>query len=314
MLKNKYFIITIDTEADNQWNSKQECTTKNSKYLPRFQELSEKYGFKPVWLTTYEMANDDFFVHYFKQKQDQNLCEIGMHLHPWNNPPSYELNIKTNGRPYLIEYPDNIIEKKIEELDALLTQKFKKKPVSHRAGRWVTNDMYFNIITKYGYKIDCSVTPHVDWSNVVGATGIGGNNYKNFSEKANFINDELLEVPVTIRKIRKFQIENIKSVKKLIKECLLKIIGKYQWVRPDSNLSFSGILKVMEKCNKNDEYIMFMIHSSELMPGGSPNFKDKEKIEKLYGLIENIFEFAKNNGYKGITLRDYYYVVKGGED
>ena len=80
-MNNKYFIITLDTEADNQWDYNAPITTKNTKYLPRFQELCEKYCFVPVWLTDYEMACDEDFVKYFKEKQDKGLCEIGMHLH-----------------------------------------------------------------------------------------------------------------------------------------------------------------------------------------------------------------------------------------
>lgn len=51
---------------------------------------------------------------------------------------------------------------------------------------------------------------------------------------------------------------------------------------------------------------MFMLHSSELMPGGSPNFKTVESIEKLYNNIEYIFQYIKNKGYIGMTLNEYY--------
>ena len=46
----KYFIITVDTEGDNLWNYKlgDEVSTKNADYIPRFQRLCEKYGFKPL--------------------------------------------------------------------------------------------------------------------------------------------------------------------------------------------------------------------------------------------------------------------------
>ncbi|WP_395754844.1 hypothetical protein [Edwardsiella ictaluri] len=50
------FIITIDTEGDNLWQNHDRITTENARYLPRFQLLCEKYGFKPVYLTNYEMA------------------------------------------------------------------------------------------------------------------------------------------------------------------------------------------------------------------------------------------------------------------
>ena len=41
-MSTKKFIITIDTEGDNQWDPHADCTTENARYLPRFQELAEK--------------------------------------------------------------------------------------------------------------------------------------------------------------------------------------------------------------------------------------------------------------------------------
>lgn len=57
------FIITLDTEGDNLWESGPVITTQNT-VLPRFQALCEKYSFKPVWLTNYEMATDDAYIEF----------------------------------------------------------------------------------------------------------------------------------------------------------------------------------------------------------------------------------------------------------
>src|SRR5207237_8194683 len=50
------FIITIDTEGDDLGSSPREITTRNAKYLPRFQALCTRFKFRPVYLTDYEMA------------------------------------------------------------------------------------------------------------------------------------------------------------------------------------------------------------------------------------------------------------------
>lgn len=305
----KYFIITIDTEADNQWDDSHECSTENVKFLPRFQELAEKYGFKPTWLTTYEMASDDDFVKYFKKKQDKKMCEIGMHLHAWNTPPEYKLDSKTKERSYLIEYPIEIMEKKIKNIDNLLTQKFGVKPVSHRAGRWAMNEDYFKLLEKYKYKVDCSVTPHINWHHSLGETGISGSDYSNYDEKPYFINN-ILEVPMTIRNIHQLQFDRIKSIRSVAGELKRFIKGRNQWMRPDKNLNYSGLKKLINSCAKKNEYIMFMIHSSELMPGGSPNFKNEDSIEKLYVIIEKCFKYAKELGYVGCTLHEYSEMIK----
>ena len=61
--------------------------------------------------------------------------------------------------------------------------------------------------------------------------------------------------------------------------------------------------------SSDDSYAMFMIHSSELMPGGSPNFPDEESIDDLFAVIEKTFSHAAELGFKGQGMsgfaRDY---------
>lgn len=314
MQKSKYFIITIDTEGDNQWDENSKISTKNSLFLPRFQELAEKYSYKPVWLTNYEMVCDDSFVKYMKEKQKNNLCEIGMHLHAWNSPPNVSLNRINKEKDYLIEYDDDIMYEKIKFLTDLLTEKFGIKPVSHRSGRWATNDKYFDIINQMGYLIDCSVTPHINWKNKLGSTGMPGSDYSNIQETPYFISKQLVEVPMTIKAIHNFQFDRVRNIKNFLGECKRFVFGRYQWMRPDNNLNKSGLKKLIDICSKNDDYIMFMIHSSELMPGGSPNFKNEDEVEKLYDIIDYVFSYAYKKGFIGITLRDFYAKIKESEE
>lgn len=39
------FLITIDTEGDNLWQNHDRIATENTRFLPRFQALCEKYAF-----------------------------------------------------------------------------------------------------------------------------------------------------------------------------------------------------------------------------------------------------------------------------
>ena len=54
------------------------------------------------------------------------------------------------------------------------------------------------------------------------------------------------------------------------------------------------------------DYLMFMMHSSEMMPNGSPYFKNEADIDKLYNDIEELFKYVSSLGYKGVTIHDYY--------
>jgi hypothetical protein len=56
----------------------------------------------------------------------------------------------------------------------------------------------------------------------------------------------------------------------------------------------------------------FMLHSSELMPGGSPTFKDAPEIERLYEHLEMLFEDLAT-WCCGTTLKEFHAQFSNGE-
>jgi len=53
------------------------------------------------------------------------------------------------------------------------------------------------------------------------------------------------------------------------------------------------------------EHMEFMLHSSELMPGGSPAFPEASDIERLYEHLEILFE-ELSSWCRGMTLKEFY--------
>ncbi|SQC58008.1 deacetylase [Klebsiella pneumoniae] len=169
-MHNPAFLITIDTEGDNLWQKHDSITTENARYLPRFQQLCEKYGFKPVYLTNYEMAIDPFYIEFARDVIARGTAEVGMHLHAWNSPPTEPLTADDwRHKPYLIEYSDAMMREKVDYMTRLLEDTFQTKMVSHRAGRWAFDERYARLLVEYGYQVDCSVTPRVNWKTAKGA-------------------------------------------------------------------------------------------------------------------------------------------------
>ena len=162
-MKKPAFIITLDTEGDNLWENEHNITTQNTHFLPRFQQLCERFQFKPVWLTNYEMAIDEAYIEFAQDVIARNTGEIGMHLHAWNSPPIVALTDNDlHYQPYLIEYPKSQMRDKIAFMTDLLENKLQTKMLSHRAGRWAFNETYAQLLIEFGYQVDCSVTPKVD--------------------------------------------------------------------------------------------------------------------------------------------------------
>lgn len=308
------FIITIDTEGDNLWENHDRISTQNTHYLPRFQALCEKYAFKPVYLTNYEMAVDDNYVAFARDVIARGVGEVGMHLHAWNSPPLDPLTDDDwRHKPYLIEYPATQIRSKIEFMTRLLEEKFQTKMLSHRAGRWAFNEYYANLLVEYGYVVDCSVTPKVNWQFSPGhPQGNGGTNYRDFPSHAYFIDEKniartgqspLLEVPMTIQYKHSGFMNSLKSRYDRLR-------GKQRspsvhWLRPSG-----GNVEMMKRVAKQSldeghDYVEFMLHSSEFMPGGSPTFTTEEHIERLYHDLEQLFSWLADRTV-GKTLAEYY--------
>ena len=303
----KYFIITVDTEGDDLWHYTrgETVTTEKTRFIHNFQELCEKYCFKPVYLTNYEMVKDYRFVDYIKPKMCAGLCEVGLHVHAWNNPPLYELKGEYNGNPYLIEYPEKIMREKLVLTANLIKEMFGIWPVSHRAGRWAMNESYFRILSEIGIKVDCSYTPHVNWNKSTGTTIPAGPDYRKVYEGLQII-EGVLEVPMSIRKATYYKF--FQQVQKLQVKSSLRTLknGYVIWGRPSvCSIEEMKHLTLSISKERHMPYLEMMIHSSELMPGGSPYFKDTQAIEGLYQQLKVYFDLVSSLGYQGTTLKNF---------
>jgi hypothetical protein len=237
-----------------------------------------------------------------------------MHLHAWNSPPI--VNSDRRGMPYLIEFPEQIMSEKVKFMTNLLGERFGVKPVSHRAGRWAFNDIYARLLLENGYLVDCSVTPNVSWREVKGfSDGDGGTDYRCFPSKPYFVDpadiakpgsSPILEVPMTIVADGSSAGEFVRSASRFMPRLLRKAANRgfppVRWFRPNGrNLS---AMRALMRQQTRSAYIEFMLHSSELMPGGSPTFPSERSIDLLYDHLEQLFEEAQHD-YRGATLAEF---------
>lgn len=316
--------ITVDTEGDNLWASPREITTRNARYLPRFQALCERFRFKPVYLANYEMVMSDVFVEFARDVIARDAGEIGMHLHAWNSPPIEPLTDDDfRYKPYLIEYSGRLMKEKIRRLTGLLEDRFDRKMVSHRAGRWAFDGRYAALLLDAGYQVDCSVTPGIDWRpNRGDPRGNGGSDYRKLPDQPYFFHPSaiavpaasgLLEVPMTIRASRLHRSAPFVYRIPLLRRFAHRLspgLGALCPVQPEIRAALSRNLSIMLQVAREARadgvaHMEFMVHSSELMPGGSPMFQNASEIELLYQHLEMLFEDL-SAWCRGMTLKDFW--------
>lgn len=304
------FIITIDTEPDDLWSKRSAETRENLRFIPRFQRLCEEHGFKPVYLADYSVARDEMFRSFGREVLRRGTAEIGMHLHAWATPPHEKGDpTERTAQPYLVEYVEDRIRRKVAEVSGVLRGAFDSVIVSHRAGRWALDERYVRILAGDGYLVDCSITPGI----ALKSSGEGSlwrpRGYLNFPSRAYFLarddirkegDSGILEVPMTIRTGPSRLVAAANS----LHPRLARLLFSPRWFRPDGSNLDSLLSIAREAIETKAAYVEFMLHSSELMPGGSPNFPDAESIEKLYADLRCLFGFMRDL-FEGRTLSEY---------
>lgn len=316
----RYFLITIDTEGDNLWARPRTITTHNAAYLSRFQALCESHGLRPTYLTNYEMALSPVFRELGRDVLSRDAGEIGMHLHAWNSPPDRPLTGDDHQyHPYLIEYPVEDMRAKIRFLTDLLEETFGAAMRSHRAGRWAMDTRYAALLAEAGYRVDCSVTPGVNWSGHRGApTGAGGTDYSGYRAGAYFPDpgdlkragaSRLLEIPMTVVPDRRWASRCARYLAPVVPVARLRRTGgRVQWLRPNGRNRQVMLDILNDPLVAEAGYAEFMLHSSEFMPGGSPTFPTEESIESLYEDLEVLFAHAAST-FQPATLSEFHDAV-----
>jgi hypothetical protein len=316
------FILTIDTEGDNQWTHGRELTVENIKYVPRFQNLCKKYFIKPTYLVTYEVCEDGFAKEIFTDYLKADKAEIGAHLHSWTTPPfldkdGYRFNDINHA--FASELSGDLLAEKIRNLTDKIEASFGKRPSSFRSGRYGFNGNVARELAGNSYLVDSSVTPFMRWTNLQGIPGGTGGpdfiDYTPFPFKYDFDNRSLIEIPVTILPT-KFPLNRSKKIavsyfRNVDKSIFLRIVRKVLfnnqplWLRPLPWMDISLLNELLNEVIKiNLPYIVMMFHSSELMPGCSIYRTDKDAVEKLSVLLELFFNLLREKNINSVTLTE----------
>lgn len=314
------FILTIDTEGDNQWDYGRELTVENVKFVPRFQELCDKYLIKPTYLVTSEICEDGLAKEVFTDYRLKSKAEIGAHLHSWTTPPfldktGYRLNDPNHA--YANELPYDLVSEKIKILTGQIEDSFGQRPYSFRSGRYGLNDDLVRILIDNDYLIDSSVTPYTDWSVHKGLPGgSGGPDFisrRAYPYNYNFSGGTLLEIPITILPttfplnissgLSNFYFRNVNN--SLILRVFRKLFYRKQplWLRPMPEMTIDLFRELLDETVKLKlPYLVMMFHSSELMPGCSIYRPDKDSVEQLYDILEQFFTLLQNKNIESVTL------------
>lgn len=301
------FVLTVDTEEEWQWDEEfpqDECSVENVEKLPDFQAFCESLNIRPTYFVDYAVASSSFGSGILKTFTDNNVAEIGAHLHPWCNPPYFGKT--TEAESHVINLPFEQVEQKLDALNALLVDKIGVRPVSFRSGRWGINAKTLRLLASRGYSVDSSVYPFYrnDYFSCLGApetpywpsfqNALSGGNQR-----------ELMEIPVTAgfninnfalgervhNKLSKPPFNWFKSVGLLWHSKLLRKI----YLSPELTKTTDMISLVNQSLERQAPVIHMYLHSSSLIDGATGLLDVEHAYSRICSRIASVVEHLQHN-------------------
>lgn len=306
------FLIGVDTEADDQWTreGRQQRSVHNAARLPRLQSLCDRFGLRPSYLVTWEMATTPESRDVLKDLAATGRCEIGMHLHPWSSPPFRPEDLAGT---YPSQLPSPLLERQLRELSQVIEQELGVKPASYRAGRHGFDERSVPILESLGVQVDTSIDPLFNEVRKGGPSFAGAplSPYRlDVVDVRRRGSSRLLEVPVsaeTSPRLPKSLERLYTSLPPLPWRSYFKRLGlRAQWLRPSYTSLPETLALATRLARRGLPCLNLLFHSSELLPGGSPYHHDQADVDRFFASLERLFAHATAGlGARGRTYAEF---------
>jgi hypothetical protein len=300
-------IITIDTEADDQWKQDGAATLLNLDALARFQQFMEERGVPPTYLCSYETLTHPA-IRELARAHAAGRAELGGHLHPWTTPPYDTLDEQVQRFP--LEVPDNALSQKIQNLTEALSSLIGEQPLSFRAGRWGADARVYKHVYEAGYRVDSSVTPGINWKTIVrdAAKHTAIPNFETQTARPFMVpGTELIQVPMTVISTGAVSlpfITRIAHTRSWVGK-IARLLARPRWCRIFPETTYADLVAVYEAAKRQQlPVLVFMIHSSELRVGTSPYVKTEAALEHVYELLERFIAHLQGEQVSFVRMRE----------
>lgn len=311
-------VVTLDTEADDQWTHGAPLTTENVRWWAPFQALCERHEAPPTYLVTGEIAAADAAVAFLRPRATAGAAEVGAHLHPWTTPPFEDSpGLARNDITHLhpCRLPTPLLEAKLVTLTEQIATRFGAAPVAFRAGRFGADQRTAEALAALGYVVDSSVTPFVSWAADEDGPETGGPDFRRHGpypfRVARTGDPGLVEIPVTILPtyalLRRcpwlrdhWEAFALRAARRALR---LWRRPQPMWFRPRPEYALADLEALVDEAERLSlPFAVLMFHSSELMPGGSPYRPTQASVDGLLELLDALFSSLRCRGHRFVTL------------
>lgn len=284
------FCITIDVEPDCRpdwvYSNPLEFRGIIEGIAGRLEPLFMRLGVKPTYMVSNVVLDDARSSDILARLNSG--AELGSHLHPEFIEPErvYSDYAGRRGLANCCFLPPDLQRAKLGNITSMFERRFGRRPVSFRAGRFSAGPDTFAALAELGYKVDTSVTPHINWKDPTHEHPV---DFTDAPEQPYFIGG-LLEVPVSIGLIRRF------------------FRSHTVWLRPVYATPSRMRLLVDSFAEKygSGAVMNMMFHNVEVLPNLSPYTSSEAECSRYLRDLEDTLKYLLKSGFESATLSEVY--------
>lgn len=301
------FLVTIDTEEEFEWGApfrREGHGVETIAAFARFQRFCEGFGVVPLFLIDHPIATAPATAAVLGAAIATGKAEIGVHLHPWVNPPFKEEVNDFNSFPGNLPAP--LEQAKFATLHAAIEANLGVRPQIYRAGRYGIGANSAAMLREAGIAIDTSVRALFDYSST------GGPDFRDHPRRPYWLDRQggLVELPVTTvfggllrrwggqiypRLWREPRLRGVMARTRLLERLPLTPEG----IRPAE--AIRGIDAALAE---GLPLLVFSFHSPSLAPGHTPYVRNAADLDAFYDWWRQIFAHLARRGVAATSVRE----------
>ena len=298
-------VVSLDVEEEGLFSGRYAadgCGVRNVALLERLAPLSDELGFPLTLFCAHTVLTDTAACRVLERLRDRHGAEIAAHLHHWSTPP-LDGPVVSGEPPRTHTLPRDLLRRRLATL-LEAGRVFNGAPLtSFRMGRWDLKNSVRPLLAEQGVTLDSSVCPlrqHAGGPDhflapadpywVDGATPDG---------------TPLLEAPIT-------QIPLLRPLPALWRALVRDIPRRdafHFWGALSANPFWHGprVMRAAARLHhaRGGKVLSIFWHSSELMPGGSPQTPDQRAADAHYEKIFAFFRWLRDHlPTQGVTAAE----------
>jgi len=285
-------VISIDVEEEGLFCGsypRRPPGVRNVAHLSRIGFISRDLGLPLTLLPTYPVLRDPACRDILLAWQEESGAEIGAHLHPWNTPPfdpAPRIEPVASGH-----IPRDLLGAKIGSLSEAVQTSLGIMPRAFRMGRFDFSPELPDLLSERGFLVDCSMVP-------LRRIPRGPDHFLTppdpFPLDRGDGNTLILEAPLTVVPLwERAGRDAYRLARWMPQPKADRVLTAFRHIAalgiqpawfPLASMKVAALLHR----KRGGRVLHMFLHSSELAPGATPEFRDESAVR---GLVEKVRAF-----------------------